>query len=588
MLRPWKCTHRLAVLITLFAVGCATDPGTQPPIEDPEPTTISVSTSSVSLAAIGQSAQLDATVRDQNGGAMAGEPVTWNSADTGVVSVSGSGLVTAVGNGSTQVSATSGTLNTSVTVTVEQSAAAIETSADTLTLSGPSDQASLTATLVDGLGSEVEGSTISWSIDDPTIATIDSDGLVAGVASGTTFATASGTAGGQSASADVVVVVNSLSMGVDDFCGDFAPEAEPAFASSGLENKVRDKLGLGPSDTMTCAMLATIDSMIVLPVPGSIVTSLAGAQNLVGLDSLWLGGQAVNNLSPIAQLPELSLLALGNTDVDDAGLAPLSTLTSLKWLAVGNTEVSDLSPLSSLAGLEVLDVQSTNVTDLSPVSDLDALTVLLLDNTGVSDLAPISGLTELAVLALGRTDVTTLAPVAGRSSLREVYFSQTDVESLSPLLGLSGLTHVWMENTGIQDLSPLMGLTGLLHLDAAQNGITDLEGVQGLVNIESLDLGANPIADIDHISALVSLTRLDLSSMSTSFSNVLPLQNLSALTYLNLAGNSALSDIQPLITNTGLGVGDEVFLQLTSVSCDDVNALRNEGAEVTASLCPAS
>lgn len=575
-----------SVLAALFAVGCSTDPGTQPPVEDPEPTTISVSSSSVSLTSIGQSAQLDATVRDQNGGAMPGESVTWSSGNTGVATVSASGLVTAVGNGSTQLSATSGTLNTSATVTVEQVAAAVETSTDTLRLTGPADQASMSATLVDGLGSEIPGSTISWSIDDPDIATIDSDGFVTAVASGTTSATASGSAGGQDASADIVVIVNSLSMGVDDFCGDFAPEAEPAFASSGLENKVRDKLGLGPTDTMTCAMLATIDSMIVLPVPGSFVTSLGGAQNLVGLDSLWLGGQAVSNLGPIAQLPELSFLSVGNTDVDDAGLAPLSTLTSLTWLGIGFTEVTDLSPLSTLTGLEVLDFGNTDVDDLAPISDLDALTALLLTATDVTDLAPISGLTELAILSLGRTGVTSLAPVAGRSSLREVYFSQTDVESLSPLLGLSGLTHIRMENTGIQDLSPMMGLTGLVELHAAQNGITDLEGVQGLVNIEILDLGGNPIADIDHISALASLTRLDLSSMSTSFSSVLALQNLWALTYLNLAGNSGLSDIQPLITNAGLGAGDEVFLQLTSVSCDDVNALRNQGADVTASLCP--
>ena len=35
-----------------------------------------------------------------------------------------------------------------------------------------------------------------------------------------------------------------------------------------------------------------------------------------------------------------------------------------------------------------------------------------------------------------------------------------------------------------------------------------------------------------------------------------------------------LSNIQPLLDNTGLGAGDIVYLQSTNVSCTDVAALR--------------
>ena len=52
-----------------------------------------------------------------------------------------------------------------------------------------------------------------------------------------------------------------------------------------------------------------------------------------------------------------------------------------------------------------------------------------------------------------------------------------------------------------------------------------------------------------------------------------------------LDNNPSLTDIQPLLNNTGLGFGDSVFLRSTSVSCTDVAALRAKRVSVT-SDCP--
>ena len=46
-----------------------------------------------------------------------------------------------------------------------------------------------------------------------------------------------------------------------------------------------------------------------------------------------------------------------------------------------------------------------------------------------------------------------------------------------------------------------------------------------------------------------------------------------------------LTDVQPLVDNTGLGPGDQVFLMNTNVSCTDVPALEAKGVEVD-SDCP--
>jgi hypothetical protein len=52
-----------------------------------------------------------------------------------------------------------------------------------------------------------------------------------------------------------------------------------------------------------------------------------------------------------------------------------------------------------------------------------------------------------------------------------------------------------------------------------------------------------------------------------------------------LDDNPNLTDIQPLLDNAGLGAGDTVYLQATSVSCTDVAALQAKGVTVQ-SDCP--
>ena len=91
------------LLATALATGCgdgAVEPGTL------VPTTIVVSPAAATLQSLGETVQLAATVRDQNGQAMAGVSIWWTSGDPAVATVDASGLVTAVANGAATVTAT--------------------------------------------------------------------------------------------------------------------------------------------------------------------------------------------------------------------------------------------------------------------------------------------------------------------------------------------------------------------------------------------------------------------------------------------------------------------------------------------------
>ena len=101
---------RLSALLVALALtkGCGDDPAAPPTPDPSRPTTVVVSPATVELAASGETVQLTAEVRDQNGGLMVGVAVRWSTSDPSVASVNASGLVTGVGEGVATITARAG------------------------------------------------------------------------------------------------------------------------------------------------------------------------------------------------------------------------------------------------------------------------------------------------------------------------------------------------------------------------------------------------------------------------------------------------------------------------------------------------
>jgi surface protein len=114
-----------SVLFSLFLWSCGGDatpttPTTPPPPPPPPPvaTSVTLSVTNLSLASLGETSQLTATVKDQNGAAMSSATVTWATSDAAVATVSSNGLVTAVANGTVTITATSGSASATASASV--------------------------------------------------------------------------------------------------------------------------------------------------------------------------------------------------------------------------------------------------------------------------------------------------------------------------------------------------------------------------------------------------------------------------------------------------------------------------------------
>jgi hypothetical protein len=237
--------------------------------------------------------------------------------------------------------------------------------------------------------------------------------------------------------------------------------------------------------------------------------------------------------------------------IEDANLAlaihselSLSTLVDLTCgrlakitdLNAADRGIVSLEGLENLTNLTRLWIRANEIVDIGPLAGLTKLTSLNLADNAISDLRPLSGLTNLTFLAINQNGVI------------------TDIAPLHSLTNLSGT--LWMGENAISDLSPLAGLTRLTGLNAWDNAITDISGLAGLTGLTELRLHINRIEDIG------------------------ALRGLSDLRTLTLHENPDLSDVQPLLDNTGFASGGSVDLRATSVSCDDVAALRALGVAV--------
>ncbi|MEZ4588270.1 MAG: Ig-like domain-containing protein [Gemmatimonadales bacterium] len=173
---------------------------------------LDLSPTTVGLATLGQTAQLSATGRDAGGASMPPGPLVWQTSAPGVASVSATGLVTALGDGTAEITATAGSVSAQASVSVDRVLAALELAPTTLTLLSLGQTAQLTATGRDAGGAQMPPGALTWTSGNPAVASVSGSGLVTAVGDGTTQITLSSGAVSAQASVTVATLVANLTI----------------------------------------------------------------------------------------------------------------------------------------------------------------------------------------------------------------------------------------------------------------------------------------------------------------------------------------------------------------------------------------
>ena len=386
-----------------------------------------------------------------------------------------------------------------------------------------------------------------------------------------------------------------------------SPVTDVNIPDANLRAVIADSLGKTSGEAITTAEMATLTSLVahnkgIRDLTGlehatnlevlnlddnsiSDISALSGLTNLIELYlySTSLGSTSISDISALSGLTNLTHLVLYSTGISDiSALSGLTNLTHL-FLFLYSTGISDISALSGLTNLTHLFLSSHSISDISALSGLTNLTHLFLSSHSISDISALSGLTNLTRLVLSSHSISDISALSGLTNLIELDLYNTIISDMSVLSGLTNLTHLVLSSHSISDISALSGLMNLTHLDLYSHSISDISALSGLTNLIELELYLYlpGISDISALSGLMNLTRLVL--YSPRISDISALSGLTSLQWLSLVANS-ISDLAPLVANTGLGNGDEVDVRHNPLSATSINthipALQARGVTV--------
>lgn len=181
--------QRRAVFLVFSAVGagCGGDPG---PVDPPPPqpgASIEIAPLAGPIESFGASFILAVTVRDVSGNMVSSPTVSWTSREPPIVTVTESGRITAVANGTARIVATSSDLADTLSVTVAQQVASVQVQPSLPTLELPGDTVRVSGQAVDARGNPVaDAGPVNWTVANVDVARIDTDGLIEAAGFGAT------------------------------------------------------------------------------------------------------------------------------------------------------------------------------------------------------------------------------------------------------------------------------------------------------------------------------------------------------------------------------------------------------------------
>ncbi len=420
------------------------------------PTTLVVSTKSVRLTAIGETIYPIAMVLDAYNQEIPGADLAWASKDPAVATVNDYGGVTAQMNGQTIVTVTWEDMSDSISVTVAQKADDIVVLPQLVRLSSTEDMIELTASVRDANDVEIPGAELTWTSENPAVASVDEQGVVTGHMLGTTR---------------VTVTSGMVTKSVPVFVGEISSEREILIdfynATDGpnwrknthwlTDQPLEQWYGVDVDSTGRVEEIWLIQNDL----NGHIPASLASLSHLKFLN---LADNKLSGEIPaaLASLSHLEFMRLAQNELSGGIPTGFGNLTLLKTFDLSVNELSGGIPssLGELSELSAIDLQINKLTGKIPsaLGNLENLSYLRLAGNPLSGPIPpsLGQLDKLQRLYLSGNGLTGEIPseFGGLVSLKELHMSGNSLTGEIPA-ELGNLEHLVSLN--LQDNAGLAG-----------------------------------------------------------------------------------------------------------------------------------
>jgi internalin A len=194
-----------------------------------------------------------------------------------------------------------------------------------------------------------------------------------------------------------------------------------------LAKAIRAELKLSTNKEVTAAHLQKLESLYPQESKDKI-TSLQGLEYAVNMQSLFLPGQKIRNITPLSKLKKLT------------------------FVAVDGNQIRDLSPLSGLSSLQSLIIDHNKITSLAPLKNLTKLTDLLADNNQIADLSPLQKL-KLKWLTLSNNTIQDLTPLKNHPTLENLYLEGNLIQDIKALETMPKLKEVYLADNPLNKQS---------------------------------------------------------------------------------------------------------------------------------------
>ena len=244
------------------------------------------------------------------------------------------------------------------------------------------------------------------------------------------------------------------------------------------------------------------------------VESLEGLENFSGLQSLYIDGSELTDVSRVLNLPELKKLELEDFD-KLSDFSVFGKIDGLEELSIGSENLKVLDFVKEMDGLKSLAITEGNMISLDGIEQAQGLVKLeVTDCMELKNMDGVSGLTGLEELSLELPYGCSEPDISGLTRLKKLKLSQFG--DCVFLAGLSGIEELELDSCSLSGNIDLSGMTGLreLRIHTFAGSGKELGFVAGIPSLEKLDMaGMSTYDDISPVFNMKNLKELTISGM---------------------------------------------------------------------------